>query len=102
LSLVRLLAGHLDDGATLQSSSGEAGRGSGILAVSGAHDTQRAASEAGETLAGGKTPPPPLVQITPAPPVLAMSLAATDRKDDVKLGQALFKLNEEDQSLTMI
>ena len=35
LSLMRLLAGHLDDGATLQSSSGEAGRVSGILAVSG-------------------------------------------------------------------
>jgi elongation factor G len=34
LSLTRVLAGHLDDGATLQSSSGEAGRVSGILAVS--------------------------------------------------------------------
>ena len=42
LSLTRLLAGHLDDGATLQSSSGEAGRVSGILAVSGAHDSKRA------------------------------------------------------------
>ena len=49
LSLTRLLAGHLDDGATLQSSSGEAGRVSGILAVSGGHDTKRAAAEAGET-----------------------------------------------------
>ncbi len=29
LSLTRLLAGHLDDGATLQSSSGESGRGVG-------------------------------------------------------------------------
>ena len=42
LSLARLLAGHLDDGATLHSSSGEAGRVSGILAVSGAQDTKRA------------------------------------------------------------
>ena len=42
LSLTRLLAGHLDDGATLQSSSGGAGRISGILAVSGAYDTKRA------------------------------------------------------------
>ena len=31
-----------------------------------------------------------------------MSLSATDRKDDVKLGQALLRLNEEDPSLTMI
>src|ERR1700747_1120610 len=54
LSLARLLAGHLDDGATLISSSGEAGRVSGILAVNGAHDTKRAAAEAGETVALGK------------------------------------------------
>ena len=116
LSLARLLAGHLDDGATLQSSSGEAGRVSGILAVNGAHDSKRAAAEAGETVAlgkldaiktgdtlsSGKTAPAPLVQVEPTPPVLAMSLAATDRKDDVKLGQALLRLNEEDPSLTMI
>ena len=111
-----MLAGHLDDGATLQSSSGEAGRVSGILAVSGGHDTKRATAEAGETIAlgkldavktgdtlsSGKTAPPALVKIEPTPPVLAMSLAAIDRKDDVKLGQALFRLNEEDPSLTMI
>src|SRR5258706_9249554 len=54
LSLTRLLAGHLDDGATLQSSSGETGRVSGILAVNGAHDSKRAAAEAGETVALGK------------------------------------------------
>src|ERR1700726_475288 len=54
LSLTRLLAGHLDDGATLQSSSGETGRVSGILAVNGGHDTKRAAAEAGGTIAPGK------------------------------------------------
>lgn len=116
LSLVRLLAGHLDDGATLQSSSGEAGRVSGILAVSGGHDTKRASAEAGETIAlgkldavktgdtlsSGKTAPPSLVKVEPTPPVLSVSIAATDRKDDVKLGQALLRLNEEDPSLTMI
>jgi elongation factor G len=116
LSLTRVLAGHLDDGATLQSSSGETGRVSGILAVSGAHDSKRAAAEAGETVAlgkldtvktgdtlsAGKTAPPALVTIEPAPPVLAIALAASDRKDDVKLGQALLRLNEEDPSLTMI
>jgi elongation factor G len=116
LSLTRVLAGHLDDGATLQSSSGEAGRVSGILSVSGAHDTKRAAAEAGDmvalgkldsvktgdTLSSGKTAPSALVSVAPSPPVLAMALAATDRKDDVKLGQALLRLNEEDPSLTMI
>ena len=116
LSLARLLAGHLDDGATLQSSSGESGRVSGILAVNGAHDSKRASAEAGETIAlgkldaiktgnslsSGKTVPASLVKVDPTPPVLAMSLAATDRKDDVKLGQALLRLNEEDPSLSMI
>jgi elongation factor G len=116
LSLTRLLAGHLDDGATLQSSSGETGRVSGISAVNCAHDTKRVSAEAGDTVAlgkldtvktgdtlsSGKTAPPALAKVEPAPPVLAMAIAATDRKDDVKLGQALVRLNEEDPSLTMI
>jgi len=116
LSLTRVLAGHLEDGATLLSSSGESGRVSGILAVSGAHDTKRGAAEAGDTVAlgkldavktgdtvsSGKTAPAALVRVEPLPPVLAMALSATDRKDDVKLGQALLRLNEEDPSLTMI
>src|SRR5258705_10334379 len=102
LSLTRVLGGRLDDGATLQSSSGESGRVPGILAVSGLHDTKRASAEAGDTVAlgkldaiktgdtlsSGKTAPPALVKVAPAPPVLAMSLSATDRNDDVKLGQA--------------
>ena len=116
LSLARVLSGHLDDGATLQSSSAEAGRVSGILAVNCAHDTKRPAAEAGETIAlgkldtiktgdtlsSGKTAPAALVTIEPTPPVLAIALAANDRKDDVKLGQALLRLNEEDPSLTLI
>src|SRR6266481_7945384 len=116
LSLTRLLAGHLDDGATLQASSGESGRVSGISAVSCAHDTKRASAEAGDTVAlgkldtiktgdtvsSGKTAPKALVGVEPTPPVLALSLSATDRKDDVKLGQALLRLNEEDPSLTMV
>lgn len=116
LSLVRLLAGHFDDGATLLSSSGESGRISGILGVSGAHDTKRASAEAGDTIAlgkldaiktgdtlsGGKTAPQALVKVEATPGVLSMSIAAADRKDDVKLGQALIRLNEEDPSLTMV
>jgi elongation factor G len=116
LSLTRVLAGRLDDGATLQSSSGESGRVSGILAVNGTFETKRASAEAGEvvslgkletvktgnTLSNGKSAPPALVRVEPSPPVLAMAIAAVDRKDDVKLGQALLRLNEEDPSLTMV
>ncbi|MFL6818297.1 MAG: elongation factor G [Bradyrhizobium sp.] len=116
LSLTRLLAGHLDDGATMQSASGETARVSGISAVSGGHDTKRPSAEAGETVAlgkldpiktgetvsSGKSAPKALVHVEPCPPVLSMAIAATERKDDVKLGQALLRLNEEDPSLTMI
>ena len=116
LSLTRLLSGHLDDGATALSSSGESGRVSGILSVSGAHDSKRPSAEAGDTVAlgkldavktgdtisSGKTAPVSLVKVEPMPPVLAVSIAAGDRKDDVKLGQALLRLNEEDPSLTMV
>ena len=116
LSLTRLLAGHLDDGATLLASSGESGRVSGILGVSGAHESKRASAEAGDTVAlgkldalktgdtlsAGKNAPKSLITVEPTPGVLSMSIAATDRKDDVKLGQALIRLNEEDPSLSMV
>jgi elongation factor G len=116
LSLARVLNGRLDDGATVQSSGGETGRVSGVLAASGAHDTKRASAEAGEvvslgkldtiktsdTVSTGKTAPAALVSVAPAPPVLAVALAALDRKDDVKLGQALLRLNEEDPSLSIV
>ena len=116
LSLTRLFAGHLDDGATLQSSSGQSSRASGIYAAGASQDGKRASAEAGDTVAlgkldsiktgdivgSGKTAPPALVTVEPLPPVLAISIAATDRKDDVKLGQALLRLNEEDPSLTMV
>ena len=116
LSLARLLAGHLDDGATLQSSSGESRAGlrhscgqrrprqqAGLgrsrrnrRARQARCDQDRRHALERQDRAGS------LVKVEPTPPVLAMSLAATDRKDDVKLGQALLRLNEEDPSLSMI
>ncbi|WP_024514010.1 elongation factor G [Bradyrhizobium sp. Tv2a-2] len=116
LSLTRLFAGHLDDGATLQSSTGQSARVSGIYAAGSSQDGKRASAEAGDTVAlgkldtiktgetvsSGKTAPAALLTVAPMPPVLAISIAAADRKDDVKLGQALLRLNEEDASLTMV
>jgi elongation factor G len=115
LSLARVLAGSLEDGATLRASSVESGRVSGLL-VPGAHDTKCDTARAGETVAfgkldhvrtgdllsTGKTAPAALVHVVIAVPVLAMALAAADRKDDAKLGQALLRLNEEDPSLTVV
>ena len=116
LSLTRLFTGHLDDAATLHSASGETARVSGIYAVSGGHDSKRPAAEAGDTvalgkldsfktgdtIASGKTAPAAVIRIEPVPPVLALSIGAADRKDDVKLGQSMLRLNEEDPSLTMV
>ena len=116
LSFARVLAGCLDDGATLKASSGEAGRVSGVSALYVGQDNKRLSAETGETVAlgkldavktsdtlsSGKIAPQPLVHVEPLPPVLAMAVAAADRKDDVKLGQALLRLNEEDPSLTMV
>jgi elongation factor G len=116
LSLARVLVGKLDDGATVQSSGGGSGRVSGILAANGASDSKRPTAEAGEvvalgkldavktgdTLSTAKTAPASLIEVIPAAPVLAIALAAPDRKDDVKLGQALLRLTEEDPSLMVV
>lgn len=116
LSLARVLTGRFDDAATVHASSGETGKISGILAATGAQETKRASACAGEVVALGKLEavktgdtlttariaPPSLVSIAPSAPVLARALAARDRKDDVKLGQALIKLNEEDPSLAVV
>jgi elongation factor G len=116
LSLARMFAGTLNDGDTVLSSAGESARVSGIQAVNGGHDSKRSSAGAGDVVAlgkldaiktgdtfgNGKAAPAALVEITAAPPVLAMALAAADRKDDVKLGQSLQRLSEEDPSLTVI
>src|SRR5436309_1575828 len=77
LSLARVLSGRLEDGATLHSSSGEAGRVSGVSALGCGNDNKRPHAEAGDTVALGKldafktgetlstakTAPPALVEI---------------------------------------
>jgi elongation factor G len=116
LSFARVLNGRLDDGATIHASSGEAGRVSGVSALQVGQDNKRPSAEIGETVAlgkldtvktgdtfaSGKTAPQALIRVEVLPPVLALAVAAVDRKDDVKLGQALLRLNEEDPSLTMV
>jgi elongation factor G len=53
-------------------------------------------------LTSGKSAPARPASVEPYPPVLAIAIAAKERKDDVKLGQALHKLVEEDPSITVI
>jgi elongation factor G len=116
LSLARVLRGAIADGDTVLSSGGGTGRVSGIAAPHGGTDGKRTSAAAGETVALGKLDPvrtgetlttaktasEALVDIAAIPPVLATALAATDRKDDVKLGQALTRLTEEDPSLSVV
>ena len=94
----------------------EAGRVSGVFKLMGQATEKRAAAAAGETVAlgkldhahtgetlsSGKTPHPPVAKVAAFPPVLAVAIAAKERKDDVKLGQALNKLVEEDPSITVV
>ena len=116
MSVVRLLAGQAGDGTTLTTSTGDAGRVSGVFKLMGQHFEKRAQAAAGETVAlgkldnaktgdtlsSGKQPAAALVQAKPYAPVLAIAVQAKERKDDVKLGPAFTKLTEEDPSLTVV
>ena len=57
------------------------------------------AAHTGDTLSTGKTTHPAIISPTLPSPVLALAIAAKERKDDVKLGLALAKLVDEDPSL---
>jgi elongation factor G len=116
LSTVRLLAGEIGEGASVVGKKGEIARVAGIFKQMGATVEKRGAGKIGETIAlgkldpivtadtitTGKQPVPPLVEITSLPSVLGLAIAARDRKDDVKLGQALHKLVDEDPSLVVV
>jgi len=115
-SFVRVLSGQLMDGATLLSQRGDSDRFSAISALQVAQDNKRGAAKAGEvvalgkldhirtgdTLTAAKVPHAALSEIAAHPPVLSIAVAAVDRKDDVKLGQSLLRLGEEDPSLTIV
>ena len=57
LSLVRVLAGRVDDGMELSTARGDVGKVSGIYRQLGQKSTKRGAAEAGETVALGKVDP---------------------------------------------
>jgi elongation factor G len=116
LSVARVLGGQIGDGTTLNSPEEDAGRVSGVFKLTGHTNEKRGAAETGETvglgkldhaktgqtLSSGKQPHPAVANVAPYAPVLAIAASARERKDDVKLGQALTKLLEEDPSLTVV
>jgi elongation factor G len=116
MSVVRTLAGQAGDGTTFLTGDDEAGRVAGVFKVLGLTNEKRGPATAGEivafaklekaktgdTLSAGKQPHTALPKVAPYPPVLAIAITAKERKDDVKLGQALTKLAEEDPSITIV
>jgi elongation factor G len=116
MSIARVIAGQAGDGTTLLAGDDEAGRVAGVFKLVGQTTEKRGAAAVGETvgfakldkaktgdtLTAGKQAHPSLANIEPYPPVLAIAISAKERKDDVKLGQALHKLAEEDPSITIV
>jgi elongation factor G len=116
MSVARVLSGQAADGTTLQSSEREAGRVAGVFKLVGQNSEKRGPAALGETVAfakldhaktgdtlsAGKQAHKAVAKVEPLPPVLAIAISAKERKDDVKLGQALHKLSEEDPSITIV
>jgi elongation factor G len=116
MSIARVLNGQVGDGTTFQTPEREAGRVAGVFKLFGQTTEKRGPAQAGETIAlgkldhantgdtlsAGKQVHPALRKFAPHAPVLAIAVAAKERKDDVKLGQALHKLLEEDPSISVV
>jgi elongation factor G len=116
MSVVRVLAGQIGDGVTLLSPEREVGRVSGTFKMLGQTTEKRGPAGAGETVAlgkldyaktgdtlsAGKQAHTALIEVKSLPPVLSIAVAAKERKDDVKLGQAVHKLLDEDPSITVV
>jgi len=113
LSVVRVLSGSVADGLELAGPAGPAGRVSGVFRLFGQQTTKREPAQAGETVGLGKlegartgmtlaastAEPAQLLALPAAEPVLAVAVAAGERKDEVKLSTALARSTEEDPSL---
>jgi len=114
LSLVRVLTGELADGATLHGGEDDE-RASGLFTLMGQEPTKGGGGAPGDTVAIGRlesvktgdtlstekgasvkiaVPPPPR-------PVYGKTIAAKERKDEVKLTSALGRIIEEDPSIAI-
>jgi len=116
MSIARILAGHAGDGTTFLTNDEEAGRVAGVFKLTGQSTEKRGPAGVGETIAFaklekartgdtlsvGKQAHAALAKVAPYPAVLAIAISAKERKDDVKLGQALNKLAEEDPSIIIV
>ncbi len=116
MSVARVLNGQVGDGTIFITPEREAGRVAGVFKLMGQTTEKRGPAQVGDTVAlgkldhantgdtltAGKQAHPALAKVEPLPPVLALAIAPKERKDDVKLGQALHRLLEEDPSVSVV
>ncbi|MET0605086.1 MAG: elongation factor G [Beijerinckiaceae bacterium] len=115
LSIARVLRGVVKDNDTVVGSRGQEARIAGISRLTGASVAKVASAEAGDTVALGRLDPiatgdavavsserpSAVLSAAPPEPVHTVSIAARERKDEVRLSAALNKLIEEDTSLAL-
>ncbi|MEM6461447.1 MAG: elongation factor G [Pseudomonadota bacterium] len=113
LSVARVLSGTVAEGDTITRTDGAQARVSGVLELMGLDGKKRGSAGPGETVALNKldcvltgdtvtadgTTASEICRIEVPQPVIALRVAAKERKDEVKLSNALKRLNEEDPSL---
>lgn len=115
LSVVRVLAGKIDEGDTVVRSDGSSAKVSGVLDLLGQQSTKRGAAKLGETVAlnkldgvltgdtltTGSTAMGNLLDLDLPSPVISVAVAPKERQDEVKLSTALHRLVEEDPTLVV-
>ena len=113
LSLSRILAGDVSDGAIFYGRNGQESRAAGLFSLQGQSPSKVQGATAGETIAIGKLDSmataetiatakgktPQLAPIAPPAGVFGQAISVADRKDEVKLTSSIAKLIEEDPSL---
>lgn len=115
LSVARILAGEITDGATLFGGKGQEARVAGLWGYAGVGQTKLQKATAGQTVAIGRleamttgetvsTSKGEMAQLVPhaaASSVYGFAISVADRKDEVKLTGAVHRLIEEDPSLAL-
>ncbi len=115
ISVTRILCGEMADGAIIYGSEGQETRVAGVVGLLGQAQSKLTKTVSGETVglsrlenistgetiatAKGKTIQ--LLERNHAPSLFGKAISVHDRKDEVKLTQALSKLIEEDPSLSL-
>ncbi len=115
LSIARVLAGEISDGAVLYGAEGQESRVAGVFSMLGATPVKIAKATVGDTVALGrldkiatgetvsttKGATPQLAPQLLPPGVYGVAISVTDRKDEVKLTSSITKLIEEDPTLAL-